>query len=278
MATPPHTLAESFADLEFSQHIAQWDAFWVDGETPWDRAGASPALAEALGMPEVLVAGEAAAPAAPAAATAASTPRRKRALVPGCGRGYDVLLLASYGFDATGLDASPKAIAEAKETARALADDPAYALAPGVIQRGSVSWAASDFFAEDLVQALGGPFDLVYDYTFLCALPVAVRPRWAAQMARLLSPTGRLVCLEFPIGKPPATGGPPHGLQSSAYMALLSAPGAEVEYDEAGEAVHTSPGGGRGLRRVAYFKPKKTNAVGYNPDGSVRDNVSVWGY
>ncbi|KKA28962.1 hypothetical protein TD95_000922 [Thielaviopsis punctulata] len=266
MPAPP--VSESFKDLSFQHHNSRWDQLWKEQSTPWDRSTPSPALFEALELPRFS--------SSSASASASAPARRKRALVPGCGRGYDVLLLASFGYDAVGLDTSDTAIRAAEEHARDSAARPEYALKDGVRERGSVRWVVADFFAPDLVHVLGGPFDLVYDYTFLCALPVSMRPRWAAQMAALLSAAGALICLEFPVGKPPAASGPPHGLQSSAYMALLSAPGAEVEYDEAGDAVRQVATAENGLVRVEYFKPKKTHAVGYAEDGSITDNVSVW--
>ncbi|KAL5629534.1 hypothetical protein BROUX41_001140 [Berkeleyomyces rouxiae] len=267
MSNPP-ALASVFVDLDFASHAKRWDALWAEQKTPWDCAQPSPALSEAL------------------AKVHCARARLRRALVPGCGRGYDVRLLASWGFDAVGLDASTTAIVAAEQaTADAEASgiydtpDGAYALKPGVARRGDVRWVAADFFADDLVQRLGGPFDLVYDYTFLCALPVAVRPRWAAQMARLLAPAGRLVCLEFPLAKLPAAGGPPHALRASAYVALLGRPGAAVEYDESGEAAGVPGEAGAcepGLLRVLRFKPSATNRMGYAEDGSVVDFISVW--
>lgn len=38
-----------------------------------------------------------------------------KALVPGCGKGYDVLLLSAFGYDATGLEISSKALEEARK-------------------------------------------------------------------------------------------------------------------------------------------------------------------
>jgi methyl halide transferase len=41
--------------------------------------------------------------------------------------------------------------------------------------------------------------DLVYDYTFLCAIPPVMRGQWAAKMASLVKPGGELLTLIFPI-------------------------------------------------------------------------------
>jgi len=56
-----------------------WDARFQSGETPWDRGDASPQLAAWL---------------------AAGTLAPCRILVPGCGSGHEVALLASAGFPA----------------------------------------------------------------------------------------------------------------------------------------------------------------------------------
>lgn len=50
-------------------------------------------------------------------------------------------------------------------------------------------------------------------------------------MSALLSPSGRLICMEYPLGKDPKTGGPPHGLESKVYEQLFARPGQEIKYD-----------------------------------------------
>lgn len=80
------------------------------------------------------------------------------------------------------------------------------------------------------------------DYTFLCALPPSLRPQWAARMSQLLSPTGRLICVEFPLGKDPKLGGPPHGLEHELYEQLLAKPGQEVSYNISGHVCEDRSG------------------------------------
>jgi SAM-dependent methyltransferase len=86
----------------------------------------------------------------------------KTALVPGCGRGHDVLLLSSFGYDVYGLDVSSTALAAAKENV-------AKALAEGLYKtegskQGAITWLCQDFFAEDW-KDVKTPFDLIFDYT-----------------------------------------------------------------------------------------------------------------
>jgi hypothetical protein len=111
---------------------------------------------------------------------------------------------------------------------------------------------------------------------FLCALPPALRPAWAARIAQLLAPTGTLICLEFPTHKPAASAGPPWSLPPTVHLELLKRPGEEIEYDEGGVVVASERSESEGaLRRVAHYTPKRTHEVAVIK-GVVRDCVSVW--
>ena len=66
-----------------------WQERLAANDTPWDRGDASPQLAAWLG-------------------SIALTPCR--ILVPGCGAGHEVAVLAGAGFDVTALDYAPAAI------------------------------------------------------------------------------------------------------------------------------------------------------------------------
>lgn len=108
---------------------------------------------------------------------------------------------------------------------------------------------------------------------FLSALPPSLRPAWAASMARLLSPTGRLICLEFPSNKEPSTGGPPWALPPNVYLGHLGRPGEQIEYDEQGyiKLEHESLVGRGGLERIAHWKPERTHEIGKGQDWE-----SIW--
>src|SRR5262245_37025568 len=108
-----------------------WQAKFESNLTPWDRGAASPQLRQWLSS-NVL---------APC-----------RIVVPGCGSGYEVALLAESGFDVTGIDYAPAAIAR---TRAALA----------------VANARADVVEADVLAFTPGAlFDAVYDQTCLCAL------------------------------------------------------------------------------------------------------------
>ena len=122
----------------------------------------------------------------------------QRVLVPGCGSGYEVQAFAAAGHDVVAIDFSPAAI----EAARHVLGELGRVLVQG------------DFFAHPL-----GEFDLVYERAFLCALPRAHWPRWAARIAEVLRPGGRLAGFFFWSDD---ERGPPFGLKRGELEALLS--------------------------------------------------------
>jgi len=208
------------------------------------------------------------------------TIRRPKALVPGCGRGYDVLLFAAEGYDAYGVEGSNVAAKSARELAntQGIEEREAYRTRDDKVGRGKVEILEGDFFANEWVdQVEGGSegFDVIYDYTFLCALPPPIRHKWAARMAQLLAPHGVLICLEFPTYKSPSAGGPPWAVRPVDYVAYLSKPGEEVQYDQEGFVTgceeETPERNENGLVRVAHFQPQRTHELGKGTDW-----ISAW--
>eukprot|EP00929_Paragymnodinium_shiwhaense_P119144 TRINITY_DN9101_c0_g1_i2.p3 TRINITY_DN9101_c0_g1~~TRINITY_DN9101_c0_g1_i2.p3 ORF type:complete len:110 (+),score=18.13 TRINITY_DN9101_c0_g1_i2:490-819(+) len=63
------------------------------------------------------------------------------------------------------------------------------------------------------------PFDLGYDYTFLCALNPSMREDWAAAWSKLIREGGELVTLIFPVSD--KVGGPPFKVSPELYKELL---------------------------------------------------------
>lgn len=258
-------LRETFEGRPLDQQVGGWDELWKQDVTPWDRAGPSRALADAVIERADLIGS----PIKPG-----STKQRRRALVPGCGRGYDVLLLASLGFDAYGVDGSESAIEAARKLKTEAGNTDTYRVVDEQVGRGQDRFIVNDFFKDDfLVSTDGGEFDLIFDYTFLCALPPALRPSWAKRMSQLLAPGGHLVCLEWPLHKPPKDGGPPHGLSEELYGALLSKPGHDVEYDADGKVSPPSTGEktDNALICVERYRPTTTHEAGKDSD-----YVSIW--
>ncbi|KAF2841884.1 S-adenosyl-L-methionine-dependent methyltransferase [Patellaria atrata CBS 101060] len=265
-------LRQHFLGHEPSEQTSQWDALWKAGDfLPWDRGGPNPALIDILndrrdliGDPEI------------DAAQDSDSQKRKRALVPGCGKGYDVLLLASFGYDAVGLDVSESALEVCRKYAASDEIAGKYPVRDPALGKGDVKFVLGDFFKDNWVDEANedwavGNWDLIYDYTFLSALPPSLRPAWSGRMSDLLAANGILICLEFPTYKPPSTGGPPWALPPTVYLQHLSRPGEKIEYDEEGYVVESDKTNQMALKRIAHWQPERTHDVGKGTDW-----VSVW--
>ncbi|KAI9892024.1 MAG: hypothetical protein M1814_002219 [Vezdaea aestivalis] len=262
-------LQKHFAEASNDHNASKWSALWTQEFTPWDRGLPNPALFETLTQHEELFDDS-------VFADDSQNHRRKRALVPGCGKGYDVMLLASFGYDAYGLEIASGAIEGAKKLSVDEAEK--YPAINEEVGRGKTEFIQGDFFSNEWESQIegGASFDIIYDYTFLCALDPPLRPAWAERMSQLLGnkPDSSLICLEFPTYKDPAIGGPPHGLPAKVYVGHLSNPGKPLDYDDKGdlsnEALLTEPAK-NALVVVKRWKPVRTHDVGEDTDW-----VSVW--
>ncbi|KAL1597662.1 hypothetical protein SLS59_007360 [Nothophoma quercina] len=290
-------LRTHFSSLETipAAQSSGWDSLWEKADfLPWDRGYANPALIDLLAYPSSPLASPDQNPTPGAPSSNTSVPaielpkaveggKRKKVLVPGCGKGYDVALFSAYGYDAYGLEVSAHA-AKAAETYLSNAGEGSlekeYSGKDGGQGKGKAVSLVGDFFEDGWLKEAGvqteGGFDVIYDNTFLCALPPSLRPAWAQRISSLLAPSGILICLEFPTHKPASSGGPPHSLPPTVHLELLKRPGEEISYGEGGVVVATDRQAGEGaLVRVAHYTPRRTHDVGVIK-GVVRDCVSVW--
>jgi thiopurine S-methyltransferase len=156
-----------------------WEGRYRQGQTGWD-----------IGYP------------APALTAYIDQLRRKdlRILVPGAGRGYEVAYLWQEGFhNLTVLDIAAQPLAAVREKVPEL---PGQAL----VQADFFAWA-------------GGPFDLILEHTFFCALPPERRPDYARAMHGLLRDGGKLAGLLFDF--PLTESGPPFGGSEAEYRELF---------------------------------------------------------
>ncbi|MFT6398406.1 MAG: SAM-dependent methyltransferase [Bradymonadia bacterium] len=151
----------------------EWNARYVEENTPWDLGKPSKVLQSALNLG--LLEG------------------RQRVLVPGCGRGHDVLELAKRGHDAVGADFAEQAIAWLNEQAAE--------------RELSAEGRVIDIFS--LEDAPVGTFDAVWEYTCFVAIDPSLRDRYAALMTRLVRPGGRFVHAVFPTHREPDAHNPP---------------------------------------------------------------------
>lgn len=160
-----------------------WSTYYQDAEElpPWDAGISAPALRNFLtkGVPMRLE-------------EALQSPHKK-ALVPGCGNGYDLITLARAGFTPLGLDLVPEAVQNAEASLRREG-------LPG-------SAAQRDLFT--LGTRPDDQFDLVYEYTCFCAINPDRRAEYAEALRKSIVPGGLLVGLFFPFvdlqGGPPFT-------------------------------------------------------------------------
>jgi hypothetical protein len=177
-------LRSHFASLDPSSHASGWDSLWAEGTfIPWDRGYANPALIDFLASPSNPPTSSDAnpTPGAPKPNTVdgagVQLPKalkddgsRRKALVPGCGKGYDVALLASWGYDAYGLEVSAHAAEKANEYLTEPGQGPLegeYKVKDEKVGSGVMKCLLGDFFEDAWIKEVGGEagFDLIYDNT-----------------------------------------------------------------------------------------------------------------
>ncbi|QRW05576.1 thiopurine S-methyltransferase [Ceratobasidium sp. AG-Ba] len=174
---------------------AGWDAAWKEGATPWDAGAPQMPLRQVF---ETNIVAD------------LNIPKSGRVLVPGCGRGYDAIYFASQGYNVLGADLSPTAINEAKGRVFFLPQS-----ANLKIEYQVIDFFQNFAFAEH-------PFDIVYDYTFFCAIPPSMRESWGQRMTEIVKPGGYLITLMYPIDPERARNdGPPFPVDVEAYTRVL---------------------------------------------------------
>ncbi|EHK20582.1 uncharacterized protein TRIVIDRAFT_69106 [Trichoderma virens Gv29-8] len=269
MQTPnadgPSRLVAHFSNRNRESQADGWTLLWESDQSDlWDRGKPSPALIDFVESQHQVL---------PRPAHG----RPLRALVPGCGRGYDVVMLALHGYEAYGLEVSAKAVDQAEAYAASeLAEPSDYnfhdAKALSSASLGSVTFVRGDFFQRNWEAECAGDgvvgFDLIYDYTFLCALLPEMRQHWGRRMRELLNPSGMLVCLEFPLYKALDAPGPPWGLQG-VYWDILAENGSGII---SGAINATQKHENKGyFIRTAYIKPPRSYEQGRGTD-----MLSIW--
>lgn len=151
-------LLEHFANNS-SDQPSRWAQLWGNEDfLPWDRGFPNPALVDVLSEKQNLTG-------TCFKDNASSEKERKKAFVPGCGRGYDVLLLASFGYDAYGLEVSEKTVQNCVQEQSTNGHN--YPVQDESAGAGKAVFLQGDFFSNDWTKEVpGGPvFDLIYDYT-----------------------------------------------------------------------------------------------------------------
>jgi len=131
-----------------------WESRYQEGQTGWDRGESSPALAHFLSL-GALESGQ-------------------KVLIPGCGRGYEVIELARLGLQVTALDMAPSAI-RAVESALQEED----------LRANLICGDLFDYHAPE-------QFDAIYEQTCLCAILPEQREAYAKKIHHWLKSEGVL--------------------------------------------------------------------------------------
>jgi SAM-dependent methyltransferase len=155
-----------------------WVKRWQREKLPWDLGHIPPDLLSFI---------------------AQQSSRPMRVLIPGCGSGYEVRAFHDAGHDVEAVDFSEPAVVHAREVLGPLGNR---------VIRGN-------FFKHDFA---GKKYEWIYERGFLCSFTPSHWPEYAARMADLLLPGGRLIGL-FLYGNEPEP--PPFPLTDATAAELL---------------------------------------------------------
>ena len=156
-----------------------WDLRYSNHKTGWDRGTSSPILQSWIEQGDL----------APC-----------RILIPGCGNGYEVILLAQLGFTVTAIDFAEAPVQFLKQQLKTRQ------LQATVIQEDLLEWQPE------------GLFDAIYEQTCLCALHPDLWSRYETLLRQWLTPEGKLLALFMQTGK---EGGPPYHCDLKAMQTLF---------------------------------------------------------
>ena len=159
-----------------------WNRAYDEDDTPWDKGYASPPLGEFLEKHSI----------------AGSV------LIPGCGSGHDVRLVAKSDTRVVGMDIAPSALKKAKTFP----------------QPSNVTYAQGDFLNPE--QAHVAKYDWVVEHTCLCAIEPHERAAYVKALRSVLKPNGCYIAVFFREVADPAGGGPPHPISEEETNALFS--------------------------------------------------------
>ncbi|MBE0642803.1 MAG: methyltransferase domain-containing protein [Bacteroidetes bacterium] len=205
-----------------------WDAAYREDRDNWDMGTPTPVftdLLERLGMDLRELGGP----------DFSHFGRAPRVLVPCSGRGYDALLFAERGWETTALDfsAEPLQWLESEQKKRGL----------------ELRILQEDMFS--LGTKHPAHYDLLLEYTCVCAIEPVRRTEFLAFAAEVLRPGGALLALLFPVdGRP---GGPPFSIDVEEFKRE-----AEKAFTLAHESTpETSVKPRRGRERLLLFVKKE---------------------
>jgi methyl halide transferase len=157
-----------------------WELRYQECHTPWERGYAAPPLQEWIET---------------------KGPLKGKIVVPGCGFGHDVRLLAEAGgleSEVVGIDLAPSALEEARRRS---------------LKFTNIDYHLGNLF--ELPKEFHGKFDWVFEHTCFCAIDPGLRDAYVSVIAALLKPGGQVLAIFYmnpwDPGEEPANGGPPFG-------------------------------------------------------------------
>ena len=145
----------------FKFDSASWDNMYETKNDKWDIGINTPAFIE----------------------SEKSIKRHSKILVPGCGRGYDAIYLASKNHSVSALDFSKSATSH---ISKALINDSI-----------NINIYNQDFFTFD--DRTNNNYDYIFEYTFFCAIEPTRRLEYVEKCYNLLQSKGKIIGIFLPI-------------------------------------------------------------------------------
>ena len=153
-AAPDHLAGENF-----NVSRDYWEHRYQIRDMDWEKGAPSPGLVDFLAAQADLPGGT--------------------VCIPGCGTGHDVRAFAAAGFEASGLDLAPSAIALAGEKTRAAGLTAKFHLA--------------DFLRDEPTQK----YDWLFEHTLFCAIQPSERDDYVRAVCRWLKPGGTYLAVNY---------------------------------------------------------------------------------
>jgi SAM-dependent methyltransferase len=200
-----------------------WNERYKTGDTPWEKGEHHP------GLPFLL------------ATHLEVVENVTRVLVPGCGFGYDVDLIGELtSSEIVGLDIAEEAIRKARE--RSLRD--------------KTTWVVGDLFDWK------GDYDLVFEHTCLCAIPIDRRQDYVSAMASLIQSGGYLLGIFFLNPNHEGEEGPPFGVTIEELSDLFGTDFELVWFEPPVKTFSSRKGEGKELGML--WRKRATDLVAHN--------------
>jgi SAM-dependent methyltransferase len=208
-----------------------WESLWKEETTPWDLNAPTAALRLELNT-----------------FYTTHLPRDKSrlsVLVPGCGAGYDLVSLQLFHDDliargiiqealVVGLDVSETSLLRTSQVLEKSLESSTQLTRVQLVHGDffdQTTWKSVYRFGRECEDTAGSSllddltFDLIFDYTFFCAIPPYLRADWGESMCKLLDPTsGQLLTLMYPVipESPERDKGPPFPVLPEDYECVLA--------------------------------------------------------